>query len=121
MSFEKAARATKVACPECDELIEVRSNIKWGERVTCRHCDTELEVISTNPVELDWVFEDADYEYEDEGEIQEIMIWFFVLEFAESSSLAHVRFGAHLALTTSERLGASHYPGSALHVRMYDL
>jgi alpha-aminoadipate carrier protein LysW len=68
MIDERTTRANKVACPDCDDLMEVRSNIKWGERVICPNCDTELEVISTNPIELDWVFEDADYDYEDDDD-----------------------------------------------------
>ena len=59
----RAIKTTAVACPECDEDIILKSDIRWGEQVTCPHCSTELEVINTSPLELDWVYDE--YEYED--------------------------------------------------------
>jgi lysine biosynthesis protein LysW len=58
----KASKTTVVACPECDEDIILRGSIQWGQQVTCPHCGTELEVINTDPVELDWVYEEYEYE-----------------------------------------------------------
>ena len=57
-----------VTCPECDEDFNLVGKVEWGKRVVCPHCDTDLEVINTNPVEVDWVYEDSDYQYEDEDE-----------------------------------------------------
>jgi hypothetical protein len=36
--------------------------------VNCPNCEAELEVISTDPVELDWVYEEWDDEDEDEDQ-----------------------------------------------------
>lgn len=58
-------------CPECDAKVSVKSP-KLGQVVVCRVCDTRLEVIDTNPLELDWAFEDDvddddfDFDYDDE-------------------------------------------------------
>ncbi|UCE80394.1 MAG: DUF11 domain-containing protein, partial [Methanobacteriota archaeon] len=62
----------------------------------------------------------------DEGTHQEIEVWSFTFHFASGVTTAVVEFGAHLALSDdiggpSERLGASFYPGSALHVRLVEL
>ena len=67
-------------CPECDAKINVKSP-KLGQIVSCRVCDTRLEVVDLKPLELDWAFdddfddldfeadveeyEDGEYEYED--------------------------------------------------------
>lgn len=66
-------------CPECDAKINVKSP-KLGQIVTCRVCDTRLEVVDLKPLELDWAFEDdlddlvdLDFDYDDEGnEVYEI-------------------------------------------------
>ncbi|HIH02049.1 TPA: hypothetical protein HA259_08315, partial [Thermoplasmata archaeon] len=63
----------------------------------------------------------------DEGVHQEIQVWRFTFHFGTGVTTAQVWFGAHLALTENlgipsiEKLGASFYPGSALHVRLVEL
>ncbi len=46
----------------------MEGEIEWGDQVVCPHCGTKLEVINTNPVELDWVFEEYEYEYDDDDD-----------------------------------------------------
>jgi len=46
-------------CPECDSKISIKSP-KLGKIIACRACDTKLEVVDLNPLELDWAFEDSD-------------------------------------------------------------
>lgn len=64
-------------CPECDAKINVKSP-KLGQIVTCRVCDTRLEVVDLKPLELDWAFEDdfddlddLDFNYDDEYETED--------------------------------------------------
>jgi len=61
----------KTHCPNCDAVISVESP-REGAMVTCHECSTELEIISTNPFEVDFPLdfdEDLDDEREeDEGE-----------------------------------------------------
>ena len=52
-------------CPECEAKIEFDSPAEVGERIFCPECDMELEVISTRPLTLDYVFDDEDWEEED--------------------------------------------------------
>lgn len=53
-------------CPECDAAIDIEEEeIEEGQRVECPECGAELEVVSTNPVELDLA---NDEEGEDEEE-----------------------------------------------------
>jgi lysine biosynthesis protein LysW len=55
-------------CPDCDERI-VLTAPRVGRKFPCPHCDTELEVISIDPLDLDWAYSyDEDWD-EDEDEI----------------------------------------------------
>ena len=46
------------ACPDCGAEIRFRKAAHLGQIVTCYQCDTALEVVSRNPLELDWAFAD---------------------------------------------------------------
>lgn len=49
-------------CPECDAAIEIDDTLEEGETVDCPECGVTLEVVNTNPVELDVVGDDSDEE-----------------------------------------------------------
>jgi lysine biosynthesis protein LysW len=55
-------------CPDCDEKIVLQSPSRLGQKLTCPHCDADLEVISVDPLELDWVY---DWAWEEEEEDDE--------------------------------------------------
>jgi alpha-aminoadipate carrier protein LysW len=61
----------KTYCPSCDAVI-TRDSPQMGAKVTCNDCGTELEVISTNPFEVDFPLdyeEDWDDEAYDDEEV----------------------------------------------------
>ena len=64
---EIKARVIRADCPDCGARIAVQSPVQVGQQVRCPNCDAELEVIDTNPVELDWVYEDEEND-DDEDE-----------------------------------------------------
>ncbi len=47
-------------CPECDEGIALGTKPFEGQRVTCRSCGADLEVIGLKPLELDWVYQEPE-------------------------------------------------------------
>jgi lysine biosynthesis protein LysW len=54
---------TKVTqCPECDSTIVLSTKMKLGEHIECPECGEMLEVISLNPLELDYALGDEDWE-----------------------------------------------------------
>lgn len=53
-----------VVCPECDYPIDLDDDVDQGETVQCEECGIELEVVSTDPLELVAV-EEAGYDEED--------------------------------------------------------
>jgi alpha-aminoadipate/glutamate carrier protein LysW len=59
-------------CPDCGQPVEVGPKPKLGQWLTCPHCSADLEVVSVNPVELDWageIDEDHEDEFWDEEEL----------------------------------------------------
>ena len=55
-------------CPECESLVDVDvDDVEEGEIVTCPECGVELEVVNTNPVELD-LAEDEELDEDEEEE-----------------------------------------------------
>ena len=49
-------------CPECETKIEMDDDVEEGQTLNCPECGAALEVVNTNPVELDVI------EHEDEEE-----------------------------------------------------
>jgi len=49
-----------VECPMCSENIELPDNIEFGDVVDCEECDREFEVVSIQPLELEWVDEEEE-------------------------------------------------------------
>ena len=40
-------------CPECDNLLDLdEDDMEEGETVTCDECGTDLEIISSDPLQL---------------------------------------------------------------------
>ncbi len=58
-------------CPSCEGEIKLTRKVELGQRIRCPLCLEDLEVVETNPVELDWAYdeeEEWDEEWEDEEE-----------------------------------------------------
>ena len=56
-----------VVCPECDNPLDIDADdVEEGEVVPCDECGTDLEVVSSDPLELAAVDEEG-YDDEDEG------------------------------------------------------
>lgn len=49
----KKSNTVEVACPECETSIRLSARAREGQQVLCDECDTLLEVVSTDPLELD--------------------------------------------------------------------
>ncbi|HET7102339.1 MAG TPA: hypothetical protein VFJ52_14385, partial [Terriglobia bacterium] len=54
------------ACPECDAMIDIEEDlVEEGQSIECPECGADLEVVSTDPVELDILSRGEDDEDED--------------------------------------------------------
>jgi uncharacterized paraquat-inducible protein A len=73
-TFEVRKKMSTTECPNCDMLIDVRSPIRLGDMVKCSVCSESLVVIWTDPLELDWPYDDEDdedYSWDEDYEIEE--------------------------------------------------
>ncbi|MGA9208635.1 MAG: hypothetical protein WB347_12590 [Terriglobales bacterium] len=61
-----------VECPECESDLDIEvDEVDEGDIVSCPECGTDFEVITTNPLELKQVEEEAvddEVDKEEEGE-----------------------------------------------------
>jgi alpha-aminoadipate carrier protein LysW len=53
-------------CPDCGQGIDL-ARAREGQLLMCPNCDAELEVISLNPPELDWAYEEPEEEEKEES------------------------------------------------------
>jgi alpha-aminoadipate carrier protein LysW len=62
--------SVRADCPDCGQKITLKGPVVLGQEVVCPHCEAELEVVETEPVELDWAYDDEwdDDEWDDEEE-----------------------------------------------------
>lgn len=49
-------------CPICEEKIRLSKKVSILDRLCCPTCDALLEVLSTNPIEIDWIYYDEEFE-----------------------------------------------------------
>jgi lysine biosynthesis protein LysW len=66
MTNKTAARTVTADCPDCGEKVHLQTPVELGYRLNCPECGADLEVINVSPVELDWVYEDYDYDEEED-------------------------------------------------------
>ena len=66
MGVKRTAPGVSVECPDCGEAFQIRGDVRLGRRLTCPNCDAELEIIETDPVEVDWYYEESDDDEQEE-------------------------------------------------------
>lgn len=49
-------------CPECETSLDLGDEVEEGQGVECPECSAKLEVVSTNPVELQVVAKEEEDE-----------------------------------------------------------
>ncbi|MBO9370437.1 MAG: hypothetical protein J7575_05025 [Chloroflexi bacterium] len=52
-------------CPECNTILPVPPDVALYDRLYCEECGALLEIVSLNPLELEYVFDYEDLEEED--------------------------------------------------------
>ena len=68
MSNNTRVQVVIARCPDCGERVRLQGRLYIGRPVTCGNCDAELEVIETEPVELDWVDDDDEYDDDEDDD-----------------------------------------------------
>lgn len=68
---KNAANISVAECPDCGEKIRFKGVTKVGQQIMCPGCDAELEVVATDPIELDWAYDESDDDWDDDEEEDE--------------------------------------------------
>jgi lysine biosynthesis protein LysW len=55
----KITKAT-VDCVDCGETITLSGRVEMGQVVNCVECGATMEVVSLDPVEVDWVYDEPE-------------------------------------------------------------
>lgn len=53
-------------CPSCGAPVGVKGIPKIGAHVTCKSCDTEIEIVWLDPLEFDFPIDEFEDEVDDE-------------------------------------------------------
>jgi len=53
-------KTATASCPDCGRTIHLRSRPREGLRFICSSCGSYLELISQEPMELDWAYGEFD-------------------------------------------------------------
>lgn len=61
----------RTQCSECDEEIEIPGRPRLGQKLICNHCGAQLEVIATEPLEVEIAQDDEDDLWDNEDELEE--------------------------------------------------
>ncbi len=68
----KEATASKLLCPVCDAALDLdKDELSLFNRLRCEECEALLEVVDEDPVRLEWVEEEDDFEDEDDVDADE--------------------------------------------------
>jgi len=68
--INREVKMAKAYCPNCDAAV-IKDNPRIGAMITCRECDTELEIISISPFEVDFPLDYDDEEWDEAWEEEE--------------------------------------------------
>jgi hypothetical protein len=60
-------REAVIRCIECGVKSRYRGQIALGTKVTCPECETWMQVVSLDPVQVDWIYEEPEYDDDQEG------------------------------------------------------
>lgn len=55
-------------CPICDENVYVDAKMVQGDIVFCEECDSDLELVGLDPIELDVQMDDLDFDFGEDDE-----------------------------------------------------
>jgi len=61
---------TVIECIDCGVKSTLKGRIELGQEIACPECGTWMEVVSLDPVQVDWIYDEP--EYDDEEEEQDL-------------------------------------------------
>lgn len=66
MPGQAVIREAVIECVECGIKSVFKGRMALGQDLTCPECETWMEVVSLDPIEVDWIYDEP--EHDDESE-----------------------------------------------------
>ena len=62
-----------VDCPTCNVPVKINQTVKLGDTISCTACKAALEVVWLDPIELDVLIDDDEFEeiYDDSDDVED--------------------------------------------------
>lgn len=68
----KEGTGGKIACPVCDAALDLdKDELGLFNRLRCEECEALLEVVDEDPIRLEWIEEDDDFEDDEELDVDD--------------------------------------------------
>lgn len=68
MPVRTTLREAVIECLDCGSKFTLKGRIELGQEITCPDCEAWMEVVSLDPIEVDWIYEEPE---DDEDEQQD--------------------------------------------------
>jgi lysine biosynthesis protein LysW len=66
MTIEAEIQEGLLDCLDCGAELVLTGAVDLGQRVACPECCAVMEVIGLDPIEVDWVYDEPEYEEREE-------------------------------------------------------
>jgi len=68
----REATVSKIVCPVCDATLDLdKDELSLWNRLRCEECEALLEVVDEDPIRLEWIEEDDDFEEDEDLDVDE--------------------------------------------------
>ena len=65
--FAKAKlREAVIECIDCGCKSVIKGQIELGQELVCPECETWMQIVSLEPIEVDWIYEEPDDDQEEQ-------------------------------------------------------
>jgi DNA-directed RNA polymerase subunit RPC12/RpoP len=60
-------REAMIECMDCGVRFPIKGRIALGQEIACPECGTWMEVVSLDPVQVDWIYDELEHDQEQEN------------------------------------------------------
>lgn len=68
MTTQPVEKSLTAPCPACGAKVYFKTKPQLEQIYICNSCDATLEVVENSPIVLEWVFNEDEYEYDEDYE-----------------------------------------------------
>jgi transcription initiation factor IIE alpha subunit len=69
MTDQTRVRERTIVCVDCESRITLNAAVNLGQELVCPLCDAVMEIVGLDPLEADWIYEEPEYDQDEDEEI----------------------------------------------------